>query len=65
MPSNQIMKYFDYDRLPKNLQQVSQNFCQLAVYIDNNLPDGPEKSVCLRKLLESKDAGVRAALDLA
>ena len=28
------------------------------------LPPGPETAVALRKLLESKDAAVRAALDL-
>jgi ferritin-like protein len=28
------------------------------------LPEGPEATVCLRKLLEAKDCAVRAALDV-
>lgn len=59
-----ILRYFAYDHLPLNLQEVSAPFCALAVQIENTLPRGPEKSVALRKLLESKDAAVRAALDI-
>lgn len=60
---NPIMRYFSYDHLPAKLQDVSIRFCTLALYIDNDLPNGPEKSTALRKLLEAKDAAVRAALD--
>lgn len=63
-PKNQILRYFAYQHLPTPLQRVSQVFHTLAETIDSELPDGPEKSVALRKLLESKDAAVRAALDL-
>ncbi len=57
-----IMQYFAYEHLPEHLQPASQPFCELARKLDAELPDGPEKSVCLRKLLEAKDAGVRARL---
>ncbi|MBP7630169.1 MAG: hypothetical protein KA758_06925 [Acidimicrobiales bacterium] len=57
-----IMRYFEYGHLPEALAAVSRPFCELAQHIDQNLPGGPEKSVALRKLLESKDAAVRAAL---
>lgn len=57
------MRYFSYDHLPEKLQDVSVRFCTLAIFIDNDLPDGAEKSTALRKLLEAKDAAVRAALD--
>ena len=60
--SNEIMKYFGYSHLPEHLQEVSKQFHTLADYIDQTLPDGPEKSVALRKLLEGKDAAVRAAI---
>lgn len=56
-----ILRYFRWDHLPKHLQEVSAKFAALAHEIDA-LPDGAEKSVALRKLLESKDAAVRAAL---
>ena len=58
-----IIRYFVCDHLPAHLQVVSKSFHTLACYIDVSLPDGAEKSVALRKLLESKDAAVRAALD--
>lgn len=58
------MRYFDFLHLPVKLQHVSRHFYTLAEIVQNTLPDGPEKTVALRKLLESKDAAVRAALDL-
>ena len=59
---NAIMKYFEYAHLPERLQPVSQPFGELAVQMNTQLPDGPEKSAGLRKLLEAKDCMVRAAL---
>ena len=58
-----ILRYFTYSHLPEKLQLVSKPFSELAYLIEFNLPRGAEKSVALRKLLESKDAAVRAALD--
>jgi len=43
------------------LQKVSAPFRDLAVAL-LDLPRNPERTVALRKLLESKDAAVRAAL---
>ena len=57
-----IMKYFDYQHLPPALQHVSKPIGDLAAMYDQQLPDGPEKSTCLRKLLEAKDCAVRASL---
>lgn len=56
-----IMRFFAYKHLPEKLQQVSSPIGQLAIEM-NLLPDGPEKSAGLRKLLEAKDCFVRAAL---
>lgn len=61
MPSP-IMKYFAYQHLPAHLQEVSKPIGDLATLMDESLPDGPEKSAGLRKLLEAKDALVRAKL---
>lgn len=58
-----IMRYFAYEHLPEKLQEVSKLFCDLAEDIEILFPPSPEKSVALRKLLEAKDAAVRAALD--
>ncbi|CAL9665355.1 hypothetical protein SUDANB145_07401 (plasmid) [Streptomyces sp. enrichment culture] len=60
-----ILRYFAFDHLPTHLQAVSAPFASLANQLAESLPAGPELSVALRKLLESKDAAVRAALDLA
>lgn len=56
-----IMQYFSYDHLPPHLQEVSALFASLAQSI-MQLPRNPERSVALRKLLESKDAAVRARI---
>jgi len=56
-----IVKYFSYAHLPENLQHVSKSAHDLAIEM-NKLPDGPEKSAGLRKLLEAKDCFVRASI---
>jgi hypothetical protein len=57
------MRYFAYAHLPPHLQLVSKSIGELAAQFDAGLPDGPEKSAGLRKLLEAKDCFVRASLD--
>lgn len=57
-----ILRYFETSHLPDALARTSEPFAVLAEHLDQVLPDGPEKSVALRKLLESKDAAVRASL---
>ncbi len=56
------MQFFFYDHLPEHLQETSRPFAQLASTMDEKLPDNPEKSVMLRKLLESKDCAIRAII---
>jgi len=53
---------FAYSHLPEHLQKISAPFADLAVGLLGQVPDGPELSVALRKLLEGKDCAVRAAL---
>ncbi|HHR6132189.1 TPA: hypothetical protein ACS72K_003836 [Providencia alcalifaciens] len=59
---NTIMKYFEYQHLPPHLQEVSKPIGDLAKQMDEQLPDGAEKSAGLRKLIEAKDCFVRAKL---
>jgi hypothetical protein len=61
---HQLIRYFENSHLKPPLAGISQTFKDMALYIDSKLPDGSEKSTSLRKLLEAKDAAVRAALDL-
>lgn len=58
-----ILKYFAHAHLPPRLAAVSRPIGELAEAMDRALPDGPEKSAGLRKLLEAKDCFVRSALD--
>lgn len=60
---NPIMKHFAYAHLPEHLQAVSKPIGELAEKMNDELPDGPEKSAGLRKLLEAKDCMVRAKLE--
>lgn len=60
LATDPILKFFDYGHLPQHLQVISRQFCDLAFYIVANLPRNAERSVALRKLLEAKDAAVRA-----
>lgn len=57
-----ILQFFKYEHLPEHLQNISRPFAELAIRICDTLPDNPERTVALRKLLESKDYAVRAAL---
>ena len=57
-----LLKYFISDHLPPHLGVVSQQFETLAYELAANLPSNPEKTVALRKLLESKDCAVRAVI---
>ncbi|MEU7348366.1 hypothetical protein ABZ778_31575 [Streptomyces bacillaris] len=58
-----LLRYFAYDHLPPHLQAVSKPCGDLAQELVDALPDGPELSAGLRRLLEAKDCFVRAALD--
>ena len=58
-----LAKDFDYAHLPLKLQAVSKPCAQLASTMVLALPDGPELTAGLRKLLEAKDCFVRAQVD--
>lgn len=59
-PEDRMLKWFKYDHLPGPLQTVSSPFHKLAHDLVEVIEPGPERTVALRKLLESKDAAVRA-----
>jgi len=62
LAQDRIGQFFAFEHLPPHLQAISREFALLATQIVNVLPSNPERTVALRKLLESKDAAVRAAL---
>lgn len=57
-----LLKFFRFEHLPQRLQDISKPFCLLAKHVVVFLPRNAERTVALRKLLESKDAAVRANL---
>ncbi len=57
-----ILQFFEFGHLPVDLQAVSKSFATQAHRLATTIPDNPELFVALRKLLESKDAAVRANL---
>lgn len=60
-----IAVFFEYGHLrPGHLQTTSQACALLAEEMIVSLPDGPELTAGLRKLLEAKDCFVRQALKL-
>lgn len=58
------IQYFKYYHLPPSLQGVSKSIGDLAMELERSIPDGPEKSAGMRKLLEAKDCFVRASLEV-
>jgi hypothetical protein len=65
MADNPILVHFVYDHLPPHLRDVSKPICILAKKYAAELPASAELSTGLRKLLEAKDALVRAAVEKA
>ena len=58
-----ILRQFALGHLPASLRSISLASQELAFEMADRLPDGPELTAGLRKLLEAKDCFVRAAVD--
>ncbi len=63
--TQQIARYFAFDHLPEPQRSVSATCSALKDAMVEALPDGPELTTGLRKLLEAKDCFVRASLPAA
>lgn len=61
-----LLRYFDTSKRTqnKNIREVVFPIEELAEFLEEILPEGAEKTVAMRKLLEAKDAACRSALDL-
>ena len=55
-----LYKFFEFGHLPPHLAIIALSSASLAASMIDLLPDGPELTVGLRKLLEAKDCFVRA-----
>lgn len=57
-----VLRWFEHGHLPQPLQAVVAPYATLAQQTADRAPHHPETAVALRKLLEAKDAAVRAAI---
>lgn len=62
LPTDPLLRFFEYQLLPRHLQEVSKPFSYLAQRIVADLPQTPERTVALRKLLEARRCAIRACL---
>lgn len=60
--SEPLMQFFQFGHLPMHLREVSAPFAMLAKDIVIGLPPNQQRDIALQKLLEAKDAAVRARL---
>lgn len=64
VPEHSLMRWFDGSHLRSpELRGLVEGYRGVAKVLDYQLPGSAEKTVALRKLLESKDAAVRAAIE--
>lgn len=57
-----MLRWFAYAHLPEKLQTISRIYHDAAHATVAAVPASAERTVALRRLLEGKDAAVRAAL---
>lgn len=53
---------FTHDTTPAHMHEMARHYLVLADFIVTNMESGPERTVALRKLLESKDSAVRSKM---
>lgn len=61
-PEDYFVRLFKWEHLPEHLQAVSRPFAMMAARMISQLPANAERVIALRKLLEAKDAAVRAVV---
>lgn len=59
-----ILRWFKSDNLPEHIRGVAEQFEKLAIDLDIALEPGAEKATALRKILEAKDAALRAVIEM-
>jgi len=60
---DRMLKWFDFEHLKPPLRETSEMFSIVAHAMCKSIVSGPERTVALRKLLEAKDAAVRAVVN--
>jgi hypothetical protein len=61
MADDPMLQFFVHDPYaPPEVREMNQHFAGLAKRLVDTLPKNPERTVCLRKLMEAKDCANRA-----
>jgi ferritin-like protein len=55
-----LLQFFEFGHLPAQLQGTAQLFHDQAKAVVASIPANPERTMCLRRLLEAKDCAIRA-----
>jgi hypothetical protein len=58
-----LLGYLDCPHLPEDLRRFTEPLHRAGVDLSDLLPDSPELTAGLRKLVEAKDCLIRAAID--
>jgi hypothetical protein len=61
--TRQVAQWFTYEHLQEPARSASMRCAHLAERMLADLPDSPELTAGLRKLLEAKDCFVRATIE--
>lgn len=58
-----VLRFFEFEHLPEGpIRETAEAFAEFADFLAVGIEPDPELTVALRKLLESKDAAVRAVV---
>lgn len=60
--SEPLLQFFAYRDLPMHLHAIANDFKDMATLLVETLPRNAERTVALRKLLESRDCALRALM---
>lgn len=56
---DKLLQFFQSAHLRPDVAAIAGPFATLADWIDGHLPQNPERTIALRKLMESRDAAIR------
>lgn len=56
----ELLRHFEWHTVPEHARAIARDFCHLAYLVVRTVSRTPERTVALRKLLEGRDAAVRA-----
>jgi len=62
LAADDVLRFFHYAHLPAGLQAISRPFAEHARRMVDTLPRCPQRTIAFNKLIEAKDAAVRAAV---